>query len=292
MDFIKDLQEAKLTRNNNYIGNLSYIDCCDRVYLSLLIIELLRHFTSFKTSIINYCKKTSNYSEYNNFKHDGTDLHNFLYFLNGNDTALKKLKNYEAAKTAKSLRRFPKNFIKKYLKQVSLNNNPQQVFEMFNQIEVGLKINNSELKLIRRSILTLERLSSSQLKIVVTKLLNISRVKLKSSDLIDKLEKFSSKNDLELSKTLNTTQIQKSIDDPSTSGSDIYVISKLVGQSNVFMAIKFLEYVNSGNNIPSGAVSAFKPAIDILVDIIYGGPTYLEKLKSLQHQANSSKRNK
>ena len=44
MDFIQELHEARLTRNTSGLKALTYTDCCERAYLTLLVLELLRRF--------------------------------------------------------------------------------------------------------------------------------------------------------------------------------------------------------------------------------------------------------
>ena len=56
---------------------LTYTDCCERLYLSVLIIDLLRRFPKYKRSAQNYCNLTTRYPGYGSFKISGSDLYNF-----------------------------------------------------------------------------------------------------------------------------------------------------------------------------------------------------------------------
>ena len=58
MDFIKDLHEARMTRNESDQKALTFTDVCERLYLHLLILELLRQFPSSKPFTKMYAQKT------------------------------------------------------------------------------------------------------------------------------------------------------------------------------------------------------------------------------------------
>ena len=59
MDFIKDIHEARMTRNADNQRVLSYTDCCERLYLTMLVLQLLRQFPQFAPSAHGYAKKTN-----------------------------------------------------------------------------------------------------------------------------------------------------------------------------------------------------------------------------------------
>ena len=96
LDFIEELYEARMTRASSDVLKLTYNDCCERLYLSLLVLELLRKYPRYVPIAMAYAKKTHDTS-YRRFQIHGTDLHNFIYFANGDDEALSKLKAYQCA---------------------------------------------------------------------------------------------------------------------------------------------------------------------------------------------------
>ena len=57
MEFLRDLQEGRMIRDKTNARVLTYADCCERLYLSILIIELMRQTTFAKDFVKNYCKK-------------------------------------------------------------------------------------------------------------------------------------------------------------------------------------------------------------------------------------------
>ena len=85
--FIKDLHEARMTKDNGSAKKLTYSDCCERLYLTLLVLETMRHFPDFQKNVQRYTKKTVGFETYKFYRIMGTDLYNFIYFL-----VLEKLK--------------------------------------------------------------------------------------------------------------------------------------------------------------------------------------------------------
>ena len=103
LEFLQDLQEARMTRNENNQRVLTYTDCCERLYLSLLVVDLLRRFPKYFRSAQNYSHLTTRYPNYKSFKLSGSDLYNFMYFVDGDGSAQDKLKNPGAAKKMRSI---------------------------------------------------------------------------------------------------------------------------------------------------------------------------------------------
>ena len=91
MEFIQELHEARLTRQASGLKTLTYTDCCERAYLTMLIMEVLRRFPNTAPYAHGYAKKTSGYDNYKHFRMSGTDLYNFVYFIVGDEDALDKL---------------------------------------------------------------------------------------------------------------------------------------------------------------------------------------------------------
>ena len=67
MEFIKELHEARLTRQGGALKSLTYTDCCERAYLTMLILEVLRRFPNTAPYAHGYAKKTANHDNYKHF---------------------------------------------------------------------------------------------------------------------------------------------------------------------------------------------------------------------------------
>ena len=92
LDFLHDLYEARMTRNSEDQRILSYTDCTERTYLTLLILQLLSQYSTYRQYASRYARQTKK-SDYEKFRMHSTDLHNFVYFVTGDDSAMDKLKD-------------------------------------------------------------------------------------------------------------------------------------------------------------------------------------------------------
>ena len=116
--FIQDIYESRMTRTGG-VKTLTYTDCCERAYLTLLIIELLRYFPTFKSDLQEYARSTTRHSGYGHYRTHATDLYNFIHFITGNDEDLDKLKDPEAAKKVREVTHFPAMAVNRYLSQIA-----------------------------------------------------------------------------------------------------------------------------------------------------------------------------
>lgn len=281
MEFIRNLEEAKLTRNPSTFNKLSYSDICENVYLCLLIVELMRKYQPYNIKMMEYTKNTESYSSFKYFKVGSTDLHNFIYIITGGESALALLNDPSKAKKEQLSTTFPMMAINRYFKQISHDNNPTNVYHLFTSIERGLHIKNSEYKSIRKIITNRTRTEKTNVKYAARTLLRFANTNLKQSDLIQHLTQLVNTHNFELASTNKVTNDTN----PIIKNDDLYYIAEIVGYSNVFMAIKFLDLLDKGETIPANVQSGFSPAIQLLVDIIKGGPAYVNTLKALQREA-------
>jgi len=287
MEFLKDLQEARLTRDNGNLRILTYNDCCEKFYLHLLALEFMRQFPISTVFVRNYAKKTF-HDNYKHFKIAGTDTYNLLYFLNGDDTALGKLKDPGAAKQIQSITALPLTEITTYLQKISNGVRPTSPQQLFIRLENGLRVTNKNYKEIRRSLSNFDTLPTKNKKIYVTKLLFALRAKLRNSDIIESFTKLVAQFDLESSLVKD--------DEPTFSKPDLMNDTRkisnykyLTQSENILLIKQFLDHIESGKSIPSGAANAFAPVIQIIDDIVTAGPTYISMLKSIQKRAKKSR---
>lgn len=285
--FLKDIHEARLTKNDNNMSKLSYTDCCERVYLSLLILELMRHFPAYAKPVQGYARNTISRSNYKHFKFSGTDLHNFIYFVLGDDEVMQKLQDPKAAMSVRAKTKLPVNLLNRYLTQLSTGTVPTKTSEFFINLESSLNINNPVYKNIRRVVVNINNADSISIKTAVTKLLFASRAKLRSSDLIDDFERLAALKDLESSR-VSDTEPTVSIPDSEIAGSDLVYLAQIVGRKKLFLATKFIELSSQGKPIPSNIAQAFDPAVQMLVDIIQAGPAHVAMLKNVHKRAKNA----
>ena len=281
MNFIKDIYEARMTRNESDQKALTFTDVCERLYLHVLVLELLRNFPSSKPFVKMYAQKTTAHESYKHFRIHATDLFNLIYFATGDKEAIDKLKNPGAAMAARKVTHLPTMALNRYLVNLKSGSNANEM-QFLIQLENALKV--STYKDVRRDITNLDRLSQQQLKDAVTKLLFACRAKLRNSDLISELETLAASKDLE---SYKTKDIEPSVSTPDLlpSTKELARYRYLVGQQNLVLTKQLIDNVKAGRGATSQQLKAYAPAMQILDDIVSGGPTYIQQLKNIQKRA-------
>jgi hypothetical protein len=219
------------------------------------------------------------------------DLYNFLYFVTGDEKAMEKLRDSEDAWKARQKTHAPEMAINRYLSKVGTGQKPATPAQFFIKLESSLRI-PSEYKFIRRILTNLHKSQGQkQFKSAVTKLLYASRARLRSSDIIDDLEKLAADKNLEKS-GVKDTQPVISRPDKVLLNKDLVWLAKIVGKKNLFLAIKYVELQRQGKTIPSNVSKAMSPAIELIVEIIKAGPSYVQRLFQIYNAARKDNRQK
>lgn len=277
MEFVKELQEARLTRTGN-TRTLTYQDCCERLYLTLLILQLLYNYKSFKPAVRNYATKTTG-RDYGNFAPSGTDLYNYIYFVTGDESAQDKLKDPGAAKRARQNTTLPLNRLNGYLKQLATSV-PTSAQEVFMKLESALNITNSDYKLVRRNICNYTAIDQKRKQDTVTRLLIAARAKLRSSDIIDDLSKLAAEFELETGRVADN-EPTVSVPDVATSNKELLMYRYLVGTQNLAQLKRFLELAKDGKAASSIQINAYMPIIKMIDDIVQSGPGAVQMLRQV-----------
>jgi hypothetical protein len=285
--FLKDIHEARMTKDNGSSQKLTYTDCGERTYLTLLTLETMRQYPDFKGYVQRYCKKTAGFELYKYYRIMGTDLYNFIYFLVG-DGAQKKLKDPEAALRLKEKTKFPTLAVNRYINALARGVDPTQVSQMFINLESALNITNSDYKAIRRNLVDFRKLTKAEKRLISTRLIFAVRAKLRSSDIIEDFEKFAAVKDLEKA-SVTDPEPTVSLPDISTREGDLALYRYLVGSKNLALTKKFLEQAKNGKAASANMIQAYLPAIEMIDDIVQGGPAFVQQLRTLQQRAKKTR---
>jgi hypothetical protein len=288
--FIKDLHESRMTKDNGNAKKLTYSDCCERLYLTLLILETMRHFPDFQKSVQKYAKSTIGFETYKFYRIMGSDLYNFIYFIVGGDSAQAKLKDPEAAKILKATTRVPVNDLNRYIRALASGSTTIKQYNpssLFLKLESALKITNSDYKAVRRSIMNWDKETRSEKRLVATRLIFAARAKLRSSDLISDFEQWASIKNMEVA---SVTDPEPTSSKPDLAGSskNLALYRYLVGSKNLALTKRFLQQASDGQAVSSGMVQAYMPAIEMIDDIVQAGPAYVNNLRALHKRAKKS----
>jgi uncharacterized protein (UPF0147 family) len=152
------------------------------------------------------------------------------------------------------------------------------------KLESALRIPSSY-KSIRRTVTNIDKAQGQrQLKQAVTKLLYAARARLRSSDIIDDLEKLAADRNLEKG-GVKDTQPVISRPDEILSNKDIVWLAKIVGKNRLFLAIKYIELQRQGKTIPANVARAMTPAVELVVEIVKAGPSYVQRLLEIYSYA-------
>ena len=288
LDFLHDIYEARMTRNSEDQRILTYTDCVERTYLSLLILLLLAQFPTYRQYASQYARMTKR-TNYKQFRMYSTDLHNFVYFVTGDDAAMDKLKDAKAAKIMRQRSNFPTLALNRFLSELSSGMAPTSALQLFMTIESGLNIRNTDYKTMRREILDYSNLTGREKRMTVTRLLHATRAKLRSSDIIENLEKLAADRNLETG-AVPDNEPKISVPDVNTQGKALALYRYLVGGKNIVQLKRFIDLALSGKSIPGSVVQAYLPAIKLIDDIVKAGPSFVSVLKALQSRAKSTKK--
>jgi len=289
MDFIKDLYEARMTRNENNVKVLTYTDCCERLYLSLMVLELLRQYPQHRSAATRYARKTTVYTGYDRFSMSSTDLYNFVYFVTGDKAAIDKLKDPDAAWTMRERTTLPTMAVNRYLQKLANGATPDQVSALFMKVESSLHISNSAYKAARRNLMGYAKLDHKARQDLVSVLLLACRAKLRNSDIIDDLEKLAADKHLETARVADN-EPTVSVPDISMKGTDLALYRYVVGANNLHMTKQFVEHVKHGKATNSAMNQAYLPAVKMLDDIITAGPAYIQQLRALHKRAKKGRK--
>jgi len=288
LDFLSSLFEARMTRDSSDQKVLTYTDCAERLYLTLLILQLLNQYPTYRQLASKYARDTK-HSNYDRFRMYSTDLYNFVYFVTGDDEALNKLKDPESAKAMRKKSSFPTMAFNRYLSELQRGLISPSLMQVFLNIENGLAIRNTDYKNIRRNLFTFNDVSNREKQNLVTRLLHAARAKLRSSDIIEHLEKLASDRNLETGR-VDDREPTVSLPDISVQGRDLAMYRYLVGGRNIVAVKRFIDLALSGKSIPSSLVQAYLPAIKLINDIVKAGPSHVSVLKALQKRAQKSRK--
>ena len=287
MDFIKDLQESRMTRQGDTVKRLTFADCCENMYLTLLALEILTQYPKQIPMAKEYARRSKSV-KYDKFKIDSTDLYNFIYFINGDEVALGKLKDPGSARRTQSRTALPLKDIQNYLVNLSVGRTAFVPQQMFIRIENGLNIRNAEYKELRRYLVNFSKRPDQAKKNIITKLMFALRSKLRNSDIIDIFSAFVSDNDLE-SQRVKDTEDYPSTPDVSVMPRDL-MYYRHIDKSIPLVPLKnFLDHTMSGRLPTREMVKAYVPIIESIDDIIKAGPTHIHMLKTLHNRAKKSK---
>jgi hypothetical protein len=149
MDFIRELKEARMIYKESDL-KFTFTETCENLYLVLLTLEFLAHNKQTKALAERYAKQTTSYYPYSEFRSNGTDLHNLMYFVSADPAKVEHIFNSPHAKDQRQRTHLPLMALNGYLNSLTNSGNRDIYFIM--RVEQALGITNHGSKEIRRMI--------------------------------------------------------------------------------------------------------------------------------------------
>lgn len=168
MNIFQELTEARMFGNVETLDGKKSSELAEMAYLMMLMLELQRKDMNHEKAK-KYAQATIKYNDFESLRLGGTDLHNLLAVLNHIDA-------YEGRVIINSKVSVPALTLRRYFKDVRDNRHePRLDREIFARLEFELSIHDSQLKNLRRAILSWDLSNKSEKDLVyqtVRKLLN------------------------------------------------------------------------------------------------------------------------
>lgn len=282
IDFIKQIHEARMVRDERDQKSLTYSDCVEKLFLIVCMIEVMRYDASNDTFIKKYVANSID-TDYKIFKIDKTDLHNFIYFAVGDDVAMNKLKDPGYAKRVRRNTHVPLASLVGHL--IHIKTNPRHpainTYDLFNKLQQTLSNQVSEYSYMRRLLVNYTKITAKERRELVTKLLFAARAKLRSSDIIDDFSLWTGNKNLEVSTVTDTEFSISQPDFEAGSTKDVSYYRMLVGNENMVLAHKFVERSLKNTTSPVNYIQSYLPIISMIHDFVKAGPTAIHQLKLL-----------
>jgi hypothetical protein len=185
MGFMQELKEARLIYKQSDL-RLTYSEVCEHLYLCILTLEFLSRINQTREIAKQYAQRTTSFYNYSNFRANGTDLYNFMYFITADSDNIKKIFKSDDAVKLRERTHLPLMALNGYLTSLTNSGNRDIYFIM--RIEAALNISNGSSKEIRR-LLSHQNPSQSEVNNIAYRILNEFRSRMPMFDLMLELER-------------------------------------------------------------------------------------------------------
>lgn len=181
MNFIKEIQEARLVRNEQD-QRQSYTEVCENLYLLLLTIEFLNRISDGKQLAESYARSTAGYTLYQEFRTSATDLYNMIYFVQASPEKVEEIFDSADAKKLREKTHLPILQLNRWL----LKTESEDMY-FFMRLENAMSITDTDCKEIRR-LLSYKNPSETDLRSIASRILNALRFKIPLLDIRQDIE--------------------------------------------------------------------------------------------------------
>ena len=184
LQFIRELKEARLIKTKNDL-KFSYSEVCEHLYLIILALDFLSRLKQGKPLAKKYAAATASYINYTEFKVNGTDLYNLVYFVTEKPEFIEKIFGSADAKKLREKTQLPQMELNRWLLKIDKDESRDMYFLM--RLEQALNVTSTESRDIRR-MLSFKTPTHQDLHLISARLLNAFRQKTPLLDLRQDLE--------------------------------------------------------------------------------------------------------
>ena len=179
--FINTITESRAFRSRQDIGNHSAQEIGNIIYSYILGLVLMHSEYRYKKMSQQYASRTSSYNNFDFFRSNGTDLYLLIHSILGSGSIV-QFKNDESSK--QYIERLQRNItsIKEILDLLQQDKLPD-LTRVLMRIERELKINDSDLKKVRRFTVDYDKLKQKERKNIVIKIEQYLRNSVPKSEL-------------------------------------------------------------------------------------------------------------
>lgn len=202
-EFVKELSEAKLFKNPAKLSNAGIGQVADSFFNAILGLQILKH-TDPKAAQ-RYAKQTLVYSNLNDWRSSGSDLHNMAHILSN-------VRRYENKLAIDRVVTLPQLQFKQYLKNIALGKedlNFERKF-LFN-LQRNLGVSSAGLRSARRLIVDWNRALPNEKQLAATRVYYGLQHDLRNSDMFQPFTRTIKRNKLLAKDAEIPAQVNKSM---------------------------------------------------------------------------------
>lgn len=197
--FLNELFESHLVPSRHHLQSFTLRDFADFTFLYCIVLYLLKEDFTLAPVAARYAEHTHPSSGFNRFYLGATDLRIMVTGLLGEETITDNLTDRLANDRLLSRLNLDESQMRRFLHNISqYGPNTQWDKQFLFKLERDLNIENSNYRSVRRLAIEWDKLSTSDKKLVVTRLLQAFRARIRRSELLPYLEQLAGDNSLEM----------------------------------------------------------------------------------------------
>lgn len=194
---LNTLSESKLVPSQSTLTHYDAHELADLLVLYICAIYVLHHYDDTKGVARRYAKRTIMFGEdYDRWRMSANDLYAILYGLLAHGVNLKNPKSSDQFRKSLPLGLSSLNRWIKAMSTDTMNNSTHRA--LFSRLDNNFKISNSTIRSIRRSVMDWDQLDNNDRRLIMTRLLQLLRLRAPKSELLPELHRLADEHRLEI----------------------------------------------------------------------------------------------